>query len=374
MAFRRYVRPVDCLTRETVQGNFSLTRTIDEWLAGRPAATRRAYAHDVREFLAALEGELAQLDETALRRWLATFEHRRLARATVRRKLAAVRSFLRYLAERGYLERDLSSVVPAAFGKPPDQKPRVHATERGRLLATALQLADPRLQLLLWLAGCGCPLPVIARLRWRDLEQWNEQGLAFCHDERERVYRCVIPGLIWRGLQSLAETQAGDALVFAHPDGRAVSPQELAETIGWLLDEAAPELATDHRDDDRLLTLSEVAQRLGLPETTIRYYRDRFAPYLPTVGRGRSRRYSPQAVERLRWIIEQLHAGVSPVEIEAQLGGKTNAFASTEDEHRLIESVERLSQRITELTVSLELVAKALLQQEGWSPREPGTD
>lgn len=290
MAFRRYVRPVDCLTRETVQGNFSLTRTIDEWLAGRPAATRRAYAHDVREFLAALEGELAQLDETALRRWLATFEHRRLARATVRRKLAAVRSFLRYLAERGYLERYLSSVVPAAFGKPPDQTPRVHATERGRLLATALQLADPRLQLLLWLAGCGCPLPMIARLRWRDLEQWNGQGIAFCHDERERAYRCVIPGLIWRGLQSLAETQAGDALVFAHPDGRPVSPQELAETIGWLLDEAAPELATDHRDDDRLLTLSEVAQRLGLPETTIRYYHDRFAPYIsrPSVAVDRA--------------------------------------------------------------------------------------
>ncbi|WP_448575444.1 MerR family transcriptional regulator [Thermomicrobium sp.] len=357
-----------------MQGNFSLTRTIDEWLAGRPAATRRAYAHDVREFLAALGGELAQLDETVLRRWLATFEQRRLARATVQRKLAAVRSFLCYLAERGYLERDLSSVVPATFGKPPDPTPRVHTTERGRLLATALQLADPRLQLLLWLAGCGCPLPVIARLRWRDLEPWNEQGIALCPDERERVYRCIIPGLIWRSLQSLAETQPGDALVFAHPDGRPVAPRELAETIGWLLDEAAPEPGADHGDDDRLLTLSEVAQRLGLPETTIRYYRDRFAPYIPTVGSGRSRRYPPRAVERLRWIIEQLHAGVSPVEIEAQLGGQTKASASTEDADRLVESVERLSQRIAELTASLQLVAEALQRPEERSRRESRTD
>jgi len=188
------------------------------------------------------------------------------------------------------------------------------------------------------------------------------------------VYRCVIPGLIWRGLQSLAKTQAGDALIFAHPDGRPVSPRELAETIGWLLDEAAPEPVTDHRNDDRLLTLSEVAQRLGLPETTIRYYRDRFAPYIPTVGRGRSRRYPPQAVERLRWIIEQLHAGVSAMEIEAQLGGKTKASASTEDEGRLVESLERLSQRIAELTVSLQFVAEALQRPEGRSPRELGTD
>ncbi|MFN3337561.1 MAG: MerR family transcriptional regulator [Thermomicrobium sp.] len=339
-----------------------LTSAIDEWLADRPAATRRAYIHDVQEFISAVGGNFAQLDEAAIRRWLATFERRHLAPATMRRKLAAVRSFLRFLHERKITARDLSQAIPTLVRPSVAPAPAIRTTERGRHLAAALHVAEPRLKLLLWLVGCGCPLPAIAQLRWQDLQQNEGEGIAICHDDRDRPLRCVIPGIIWRSLEQLKASASANAPVFTRPDGTSVTPQDLADTIGWVLEGTTADLSLPTaREYDRFLTLSEVAQRLGLPETTVRYYRDRFAPYLPVVGEGRSRRYPPQAVERLRWIVEQLRAGSSVQEIEAQLRSRAGERASSmEKDTQFVETVDRLSQRISELTESLLRVARAL--------------
>jgi len=346
-----------------VQEEFSLTRTIDEWLAGRPAATRRAYRHDVREFLAALGDDLTRLDATAVERWLATFERRHLAPATARRKLAAVRSFLRFLAQRGVIHQDVSSLVPVTLQRPTvSPLPPVRSTERGRLLAASLRVADPRLQLLLWLAGCGCPLPTIARLCWRDLHPHEGEGVALCPDDGDRVLRCIVPSIIWRSLQPLVTQEAPETPVFHRADGTPATAEDLAEAIGWVLDDTAAPGPSDRREQDRLLTLTEVARRLGLPETTVRYYRDRFASYLPVVGTGRARRYPPQTVERLRWILEQIRSGVAVRDIEAQLRStqETHAAPQANGDTRLTESVDRLSQRIRELTESLQRLSRIL--------------
>lgn len=51
-----------------------------------------------------------------------------------------------------------------------------------------------------------------------------------------------------------------------------------------------------------LLTIAELARNLDLPESTTRYYCNRFAAHLPSVGEGRRRRYKPEALEKLRTI------------------------------------------------------------------------
>lgn len=51
-----------------------------------------------------------------------------------------------------------------------------------------------------------------------------------------------------------------------------------------------------------LLTIAELARNLGLPESTTRYYCNRFAAHLPSVGEGRRRRYKPEAFEKLKTI------------------------------------------------------------------------
>ncbi len=77
--------------------------------------------------------------------------------------------------------------------------------------------------------------------------------------------------------------------------------------------------------DEPLLTLRAIADELGLPESTVRYYRDRFEGYLPVTGRGRRRRYPRRAVELLRLAADGFAEGRHRDEIAAQLAETTGA-------------------------------------------------
>ena len=55
-----------------------------------------------------------------------------------------------------------------------------------------------------------------------------------------------------------------------------------------------------------LLTIADLARILDLPESTTRYYCNRFADHLPSVGEGRRRRFKPEASDVLRTIAETM--------------------------------------------------------------------
>lgn len=68
-----------------------------------------------------------------------------------------------------------------------------------------------------------------------------------------------------------------------------------------------------------LLTIAEIAKRLDIPESTARYYRDRFSEFVPSVGDGRQRRYRPAAIEVLRIVAEGFKNELSATEIKSRL-------------------------------------------------------
>jgi integrase/recombinase XerC len=85
------------------------------------AHTVRAYRSDVGQFLAHVAAQLpggrpgpaaSSLDRAALRGFVAHIHARGLSRATAARKLAAVRTFLRYLRRQGLLDGDEAALVP----------------------------------------------------------------------------------------------------------------------------------------------------------------------------------------------------------------------------------------------------------------------
>jgi integrase/recombinase XerC len=85
------------------------------------AHTVRAYDSDVTQFLdhtAALTGikraalEPSHLDRTVIRGFLAELHKRGLSRASAARKLAAARTFLRYLRREGLVDDDAGAMVP----------------------------------------------------------------------------------------------------------------------------------------------------------------------------------------------------------------------------------------------------------------------
>ena len=85
------------------------------------AHTARAYASDLSQFLAHVSAALeipraklkpAHLDRLALRGFMADLHQRGLSRASAARKLAAARTFLRYLRREGLLDDDPGAMVP----------------------------------------------------------------------------------------------------------------------------------------------------------------------------------------------------------------------------------------------------------------------
>jgi len=60
----------------------------------------------------------------------------------------------------------------------------------------------------------------------------------------------------------------------------------------------------------RLLTLKEIAQQLGVPESSLRKYREIFDSFIPSVGTGRSKRYREDAagiLSEIRHLREEMH-------------------------------------------------------------------
>jgi len=68
-----------------------------------------------------------------------------------------------------------------------------------------------------------------------------------------------------------------------------------------------------------LWTIRRIADELGVPESTVRYYRDQFERYVPAVGRARRRRYPEDAVAVLRFIAEAYATGRQRDDIAAAL-------------------------------------------------------
>jgi DNA-binding transcriptional MerR regulator len=53
--------------------------------------------------------------------------------------------------------------------------------------------------------------------------------------------------------------------------------------------------------EKELLTIKDLAEELGAPESTVRHWRDQFKEFLPSVGEGKKKRYRKSAIEVLRF-------------------------------------------------------------------------
>jgi integrase/recombinase XerC len=102
--------------------------TFLEYLAverGASAHTIRGYAGDLREFSAFLRraGDFgpAAVDTRSVRAYLASLHQRGLAKSSIGRKLASVRSCLRFLARRGVIEQNPARLVRSP--RPPRRLP-----------------------------------------------------------------------------------------------------------------------------------------------------------------------------------------------------------------------------------------------------------
>ncbi len=93
---------------------------------GRSARTRQSYCSDLRslsEYLAASHGDLLNLDLRLLRGWLGSMRQTGLSARTLRRRVAAVRSFTAWALAEGIVESDPATSLESPKG--PSQLPIV---------------------------------------------------------------------------------------------------------------------------------------------------------------------------------------------------------------------------------------------------------
>jgi len=71
--------------------------------------------------------------------------------------------------------------------------------------------------------------------------------------------------------------------------------------------------------DNRLYSVAAIAKMLDVPESTLHYWKNRFDDVLPSLGRGRNKRFRPEAVDIFRAIGRMLGQGMSCADARAEL-------------------------------------------------------
>ena len=70
---------------------------------------------------------------------------------------------------------------------------------------------------------------------------------------------------------------------------------------------------------ESLLSIADISRHFSLPESTTRYYCKRFAPFIPSVGDGRRRRYRPETLDVIAAILEQMQKSRTAAAVEDSL-------------------------------------------------------
>ncbi len=81
-----------------------------------------------------------------------------------------------------------------------------------------------------------------------------------------------------------------------------------------------------------LLSIKDISQELGIPQSTLRYYRDLFLDYLPALGEGKKKRFYPEAVEVFQAIAKCMHQNKNADDIANELDSRFTRFIEIDPE------------------------------------------
>lgn len=199
------------------------------WLHGRPAATQRAYAYEVRGLLSAVGKSLAQVTLGDLQGYFSTLES--LAPASRARAINAVKSLFSFAQRIGYLHFNPAAAV---------QGPKVKNTLAERILPEAqvhrlLALEPhPRNRVLLRLMyAAGLRVSEACGLKWRDVQEREEgAGQITVYGKGGKTRVVLLSSETWAELITHKGDAGPDDPVFASRKGRGhLHPSQVKRII-----------------------------------------------------------------------------------------------------------------------------------------------
>jgi integrase/recombinase XerC len=163
----------------------------------------RAYESDLAQFLTYLSPPdldppaPRDIDLLVLREWLASLYRDELDPASIRRKLAAVRSFFRYMLREGVIEINVAKLIRTP--KSPKKLPEVMSAEQANTLldgvsAGKLERPHPSRDLAIFevLYGCGVRVSELAGLNLADIDR--SQGWLRVRGKGRKERQVPLPG------------------------------------------------------------------------------------------------------------------------------------------------------------------------------------
>ena len=186
----------------------------------------RAYESDLAQFLEYLSPPdlpppaPRAIDLLILREWLASLYRENLTAVTIRRKLAAVRSFFRFLLREGVVEMNVAKLVRTP--KAPKKLPEVMTAEQVNTLldgvaAGKMERPSPARDRAIFevLYGCGIRVSELAGLNLEDIDR--SQGWLRVRGKGRKERQVPLPGQAARALERYLSERAvkrGEPAVF----------------------------------------------------------------------------------------------------------------------------------------------------------------
>jgi len=198
--------------------------------------TVRNYASDLHQFLVYFsisdqtEPTIKDIDALAVREWLGHLYEQQLTAVSMRRKLAAVRSFFKFLLREGFVEKNVARMVRTP--KMPKTLPEVMTAEQTNALVDGVPGAADKferpypardLAIFELLYGCGLRISELVGLNLEDFD-FNERWIRV-RGKGKKERQVPYPGKAWAALDRYLPLRQPDsanvqALFLNHRGGR----------------------------------------------------------------------------------------------------------------------------------------------------------
>ncbi|QNT79422.1 tyrosine-type recombinase/integrase [Entomobacter blattae] len=187
------------------------------WLHNRAEHTRRAYTHDVRDFLQWVQKPLGEIVLSDLQGW---FDILQGSEATRRRKVASVKSLLHFAHEQGVLASDPG--YGFRLKKSPDALHERIITQEEALKLIREEKEPRKHALLRLLYVMGLRISEACSLTWKDMVKNRQGGTMNIYGKGGKMRQIGVPKDLWGELEQLRDDSSPTAPVIPGRDGKTI--------------------------------------------------------------------------------------------------------------------------------------------------------
>ena len=229
---------------QPVQQANSDEQLIGLWLHGRSQHTQRAYQKDITDFFQFVETPLRNITLGQLQSYTDYLQGKELSPASIKRKLASVKSLFTFAHKIGYLIFDV--------GKPLKTPPckdklaeRILSEEEVQTIIGSVKNKRNRL-IIKTLYYTSIRVSELASLTWKNLQPRSEGGQLTVLGKGGKTNTVLIPAHLWNELLTLGTSISDDNPVFMSRNGKHLHPGHIRKTVKKIALKAIGKGATPH--------------------------------------------------------------------------------------------------------------------------------